>query len=127
MAWCTTLRGMMVTMAAGLPAAFVTLSAQPANAEPPYRRPPDMYIVPPAPQGVGCYWYRGREFCGRYCYWEVNGKRYCREREREAHSQAPAGEVDVLPDAAPRAPMKLGAGGMAPEPAPSPATRHWRR
>lgn len=35
----------------------------------------------------GCYYYRGRQHCGRYCYWEVNGRRYCREREDEAHPQ----------------------------------------
>ncbi len=40
-------------------------------------------------EGKGCYWERGREFCGAYCYYEVNGKRYCRERLRDAHSQAP--------------------------------------
>lgn len=39
--------------------------------------------------GVGCYWYRGREFCSRYCYLEINNKRYCVERERNAVSQAP--------------------------------------
>jgi hypothetical protein len=38
-------------------------------------------------QGVGCVWYRQRLDCSRYCYVEVNGKRYCREREREAHPQ----------------------------------------
>lgn len=38
--------------------------------------------------GVGCYWYRGRHLCARYCYLEVDGKRYCVDREREARSQA---------------------------------------
>jgi hypothetical protein len=58
--------------------------------------------VPDGPEGVGCYYERGRSFCSRYCYVEVNGRRYCRTRAREAHSQAPA--VDVLPVIA--APMK---------------------
>jgi hypothetical protein len=47
------------------------------------------YIDPVAPtEGRGCYYYRGREFCGTYCYWEINGKRYCTSRLRHAHSQA---------------------------------------
>jgi hypothetical protein len=41
------------------------------------------------PQGVGCYWYRGRLNCSRYCYWEIDGTRYCTRRLREAESQAP--------------------------------------
>lgn len=36
----------------------------------------------------GCYYHRGRRYCARYCYWEVNGKRYCQERRRQAHPQA---------------------------------------
>lgn len=40
--------------------------------------------------GVGCYWYRQRSHCGRYCYIEADGARYCTERQRDAHSQAPA-------------------------------------
>lgn len=39
--------------------------------------------------GVGCYWYRGRRHCSRYCYLEVDGIRYCQRRERDAVSQAP--------------------------------------
>lgn len=35
----------------------------------------------------GCYWVRGRRYCGRYCYWEVNGRRYCHDRERLAEPQ----------------------------------------
>ena len=42
------------------------------------------------PTGIGCYWYRGRSHCGRHCYIEVDGARYCVERRRDAHSQAPA-------------------------------------
>ena len=61
----------------------------------------------PETEGVGCYWKRGRRFCSRYCYWEVNGRRYCHVREREAYPQGP------LPEAYPETqyvPMKLGAG-----------------
>lgn len=35
----------------------------------------------------GCYWERGRRWCSSYCYWEVDGRRYCHERERRAHPQ----------------------------------------
>lgn len=73
------------------------------------RRLPSRVAVLPETEKVGCYWYRQREFCTRYCYWEVNGKRYCREREREAFSQAPVAEVySVAP------PMKLGVGVPSP-------------
>jgi hypothetical protein len=41
------------------------------------------------PQGVGCYWYRGVQYCSRYCYWEIDGYRYCQRRARDAVSQAP--------------------------------------
>lgn len=70
----------------------------PAEAQ--LRRLPERVAVLPAGERVGCYWYRQREYCSRYCYWEINGKRYCRERERDAWSQAPV--VDVYPGA----PMK---------------------
>lgn len=36
----------------------------------------------------GCYWNRGRRYCSRYCYIEVNGRRYCNPRESEAVPQA---------------------------------------
>jgi hypothetical protein len=42
----------------------------------------------PPTEGRGCYYFRGREYCGSYCYWEINGKRYCHSRLSEAHSQA---------------------------------------
>lgn len=35
----------------------------------------------------GCYAYRGKITCGTYCYWEVNGLRYCQQREYEAVPQ----------------------------------------
>jgi hypothetical protein len=39
--------------------------------------------------GVGCYWYRGRHYCNRYCYREVDGYWFCQPRLRDAGSQAP--------------------------------------
>jgi hypothetical protein len=56
-----------------------------AQAQTPRRKPPVQTFQQ---GGVGCYWYRGRYFCARYCYLEVDGKRYCVDREREARSQA---------------------------------------
>jgi hypothetical protein len=44
----------------------------------------------PGPEASGCYFSRGEMFCGRYCYIEINGKRYCQVRERDAY---PQGEV----------------------------------
>ena len=41
------------------------------------------------PEGVGCYWYRGQLYCSRYCYWEIDGYRYCHPRVGNAISQAP--------------------------------------
>jgi hypothetical protein len=58
------------------------------------RRPsPLIGAIPLGTEGVGCYWERGRQFCARYCYVEVDGHRFCREREREAFSQAPLIEL----------------------------------
>lgn len=54
------------------------------------------------PQGVGCYWFRGNLNCSRYCYWEIDGYRYCTRRLRDAHSQAP----DVVGGHAPYAPAR---------------------
>ena len=51
----------------------------------PLRRAPNYPV--PAGEAVGCYWERGRQFCGRYCYWEVNGRRYCQSREARATPQ----------------------------------------
>ena len=44
--------------------------------------------LPPL-EAHGCYWYRQHLFCGRYCYTEIDGRRYCREDKREAVPQAP--------------------------------------
>ena len=57
---------------------------------------PRVVEVSDAPEGIGCYFERGRTFCSRYCYIEVDGHRFCRERPREARSQAPVEELPVL-------------------------------
>jgi hypothetical protein len=44
-------------------------------------------VLPPA-EGVGCFWHLGHRSCSRYCYWEVDGYRYCTTHERDAHTQA---------------------------------------
>ena len=46
----------------------------------------------PGPEASGCYFSRGEMFCGRYCYVEINGKRYCQPRERDAY---PQGEIYI--------------------------------
>lgn len=72
----------LVVAAAG---ALLFLGGLAAHAQTPRRSPPVQTFQQ---GGVGCYWYRSRYFCSRYCYLEVDGKRYCVEREREARSQA---------------------------------------
>ena len=44
------------------------------------------------PEASGCYYSRGERYCGRYCYIEINGKRYCQPRERDAY---PQGEIYI--------------------------------
>ena len=58
-----------------------------AAAQARHMRPYPLAVLPPT-EGRGCYYDQGREFCGSYCYWEINGKRYCQPRLRDAHSQA---------------------------------------
>jgi hypothetical protein len=41
------------------------------------------------PEGQGCYWFGGQLYCSRYCYWEIDGYRYCHRRLGAAISQAP--------------------------------------
>lgn len=73
------------TVAAGAAATVATASIAGAQG----RAPPPRVEWAPAPlEYRGCYYYRGREHCGRYCYLEVNGKRYCQRRYREARPQA---------------------------------------
>ena len=53
-----------------------------------FRSPPPVIVELPPLEAKGCYYYRGERHCGSYCYWEVNGRRYCQQREREAFPQA---------------------------------------
>lgn len=49
---------------------------------------PQPYVVgDPGPEAAGCYFSRGHMYCGRYCYWEINGRRYCQRRARDAYPQ----------------------------------------
>lgn len=68
-----------------LPLTIAATSA-PASATP---RADPFVVAPGYPvEAKGCYYRRGREYCGRYCYIEVNGRRYCQERRRDAVPQA---------------------------------------
>jgi hypothetical protein len=90
-------RTMLLAVTALLLAA---MAPAPGQAQPygyPYRQP-GVQI----PQGVGCYWVRGNLNCSRYCYWEIDGHRYCTRRLRDAHSQAP----EVVDGRAPYAPQR---------------------
>ena len=77
----------MPRLALALLIALVPLSS--AGAQSPRRAAvPTVVAIKEAPEGIGCTWYRQRMTCSRYCYIEVDGHRFCRERAREAHSQA---------------------------------------
>jgi hypothetical protein len=52
-------------------------------------RVPGLHLDEIAPMGQGCYWMRQRLYCSRYCYIEIDGRRYCREREYLGFPQAP--------------------------------------
>lgn len=56
------------------------------ESEPLPQRHPVSKPIPPG-ESVGCYWIRGRQYCGHYCYWEVNGRRYCQKRWERATPQ----------------------------------------
>ncbi|HEX2840996.1 hypothetical protein [Hyphomicrobium sp.] len=74
--------------------ALSVLQAQPATAGPRMDRFSEQRYMagPVAPlEARGCYYRRGREYCGRYCYIEINGRRYCQERARDAVPQAGIG------------------------------------
>lgn len=45
----------------------------------------------------GCYFYRGRRFCSRYCYTEYNGYRYCQPTLRDAYPQADVWVEEIYP------------------------------
>ena len=82
---------------------LAVLAAAPQAAAETIRRQRVVIVTLPDTEAVGCYWKLGRRFCSRYCYWEVNGRRYCHERAREAYPQGPPPEIYFEP-------MKLGAG-----------------
>jgi len=63
----------------------------------PYRATPAMH--PPGPaEPEGCYWFEGKHYCARYCYWEVDGRRFCREEKELAVPQGPMPEVVAIPE-----------------------------
>ncbi len=39
-------------------------------------------------EGQGCYWDWGELRCFSYCYWEIDGRRYCHPRQRHAYPQS---------------------------------------
>lgn len=76
-------------------AVAATLTAVPASAADFYGGSTKDYgtraerpVGPRATTAHGCYYFRGRRHCSRYCYWEYNGHRYCQERARYAYPQA---------------------------------------
>ena len=73
---------------AGIPALLIAVSGFPAAATD-HPRPvrSAVYSTIKPGEAVGCYWDRGRQYCGYYCYWEVNGRRYCHKREEAALPQ----------------------------------------
>jgi hypothetical protein len=85
-----------------LTAANLTVGVEPAQAGRIHWVP--TYPNPAGPEHRGCYWIRQREYCGRYCYTEVNGQRYCTERERSAYPQ----RLFLDPPPGAGYPMKLG-------------------
>lgn len=94
-----TMRGIGVSQLLIIAAAIITVVAGTPSALAEYRGGSVRQFVftPPPLEAQGCYFYRGRRWCGRYCYYEINGKRYCQRREREAVPQA-GGELVPVPD-----------------------------
>jgi hypothetical protein len=65
------------------------ISALPSAAtSEPYRVPQTLH-PPGGAEPVGCYWSEGHRYCSRYCYWDVDGFRYCRESQELAFPQGP--------------------------------------
>jgi len=50
----------------------------------PMPQPWDVFVS----EGRGCYWAHGAMTCSRFCYQEVDGRRYCNARSRHAFPQA---------------------------------------
>jgi hypothetical protein len=68
-------------------ATALAASPLPADARPNRQGHPRIVELPPL-EARGCYYYRGERRCGSYCYWEVNGHRYCQTRQHDAYPQA---------------------------------------
>ncbi len=45
--------------------------------------PDDVFVA----EGRGCYWARGAMTCSRFCYLEIDGRRYCHNRSDQAFPQ----------------------------------------
>ena len=54
---------------------------------------------------MDCHWAEGRRYCARYCYWEVDGVRNCREGKILAYPQGDAVTEEVY-ETAPRGSYK---------------------
>ena len=39
-------------------------------------------------EGQGCYWDWGELRCFSYCYYEIDGRRYCTRRQRDAYPKS---------------------------------------
>lgn len=70
-----------------LGALATAFAATTADAGRRHRAPPqpdDVFVA----EGRGCYWARGAMTCSRFCYLEVDGRRYCQPRSDRAFPQA---------------------------------------
>lgn len=70
-----------------LGALATAFAATTADAGRRHRAPPhpdDVFVS----EGRGCYWARGAMTCSRFCYLEVDGRRYCQPRSEHAFPQA---------------------------------------
>lgn len=76
----------LVALAAvsGLVAASVAPAEAGRRRAAPPPTPDDVYVA----EGRGCTWSRGAMTCSRYCYMEVDGRRYCHPRSGAAFPQA---------------------------------------
>jgi hypothetical protein len=99
--------------------AWLSLLALPAEAGSSYGA-----RIEQLPEGQGCYWFGGHLYCSRYCYWEIDGYRYCHPRLGSATSQAPPVLLyDFEPrryDRIRRGPVVLDDGSPRPPPRPRP-------
>lgn len=66
----------------------IAAALQPAHAAGPWRTVREGGAAGPL-EARGCYWIRERQYCGRYCYTENDGRRFCRHRSYFAVPQTP--------------------------------------